>query len=53
MYYFEQGLRGGSHPLQCWQSALLALEDEASIQLPPWRALIAALAFHQQVRDET
>jgi hypothetical protein len=48
-----QELRGGSHPLQCWQSELLALEDEASLELPPCIALIEALAFHKQVRYET
>jgi hypothetical protein len=46
-------LHGGSHPLQRWQSELLVLEDEASLELPPCIALIEALAFHKQVRHDT
>ena len=48
-----QELRGGSHPLQCWQCELPAREDEAPLELPPCTSLVETFTFHNQVCHQT
>jgi hypothetical protein len=49
----QQKLRSFSHPLQCWQWDLLALEDEMPLQLPPRNPLIQPFPLHHKVGHET